>query len=299
MLVAGDGGSYLRVIQTSGQMSSSRDRLEPERAPPEAARPQRTVDSRDVASAEIAVREDLSSLALWAPSEHTDASGRARLTLTLPDNLTRYRIMVVAVSGARAFGAGEADVTARLPLMVRPSAPRFLRVGDQLELPVLVENLTSAPLAVDVGLVAEGLGGTRAGQRVSVPAKDRGGAALPARGHPLRERRVFRSPPLARWLTRPPWPCRSHPQARGDLRHLWGHPRGGDNAARGSCRCLSETGGLTVSLSTTQLQALSDAFLSLTRLRYEATRLSFADPGDRGLARRGPGARRQRDAGRR
>ncbi|MBK9603343.1 MAG: hypothetical protein IPO36_16110 [Anaerolineales bacterium] len=47
--------------------------------------------------------------------------------IQLPDNLTRYRVMVVAVDeGGSQFGMGESNLTARLPLMVRPSAPRFL-----------------------------------------------------------------------------------------------------------------------------------------------------------------------------
>jgi len=39
--------------------------------------------------------------------------------LKVPDSLTRYRVMAVAVL-EKQFGEGEATVTARLPLMVRP-----------------------------------------------------------------------------------------------------------------------------------------------------------------------------------
>ena len=48
--------------------------------------------------------------------------------------------MVVAVAEDRFFGAGESSLTARLPLMVRPSAPRFLNFGDSFELPVVLQN---------------------------------------------------------------------------------------------------------------------------------------------------------------
>jgi alpha-2-macroglobulin len=61
----------------------------------------------------------------------TDANGEASIRVKLPDNLTRYRVMVVAVDdGGSQFGSAEANLTARLPLMVRPSAPRFLNFGD-------------------------------------------------------------------------------------------------------------------------------------------------------------------------
>ena len=64
------------------------------------------------------------------PSLPTDAAGRATVTVKLPDSLTRYRVMAVAAAGAKQFGKGESTITARLPLMVRPSPPRFLNFGD-------------------------------------------------------------------------------------------------------------------------------------------------------------------------
>ena len=64
--------------------------------------------------------------------------------------MTRYRITAVASDGAKSFGAGEAALTARLPLAVRPSAPRFLNFGDTFELPIVVQNQTDQPLETDV-----------------------------------------------------------------------------------------------------------------------------------------------------
>ena len=79
----------------------------------------------------VAVRENLDALALFDPGAVTDASGRVTVHFDLPDNLTRYRVMAVAVHGADRFGTGESAITARLPLQVRPSAPRFLNYGDE------------------------------------------------------------------------------------------------------------------------------------------------------------------------
>ena len=122
----------------------------------------------------IDVRGNFDALALFAPSEITDASGKASLDLTVPDNLTRYRVMVVAVSEADRFGKAEANITARLPLMVRPSAPRFLNFGDKIELPVIVQNQTDAEMVVDLALQTANLDITGAtGRRVTVPANDR------------------------------------------------------------------------------------------------------------------------------
>jgi uncharacterized protein YfaS (alpha-2-macroglobulin family) len=133
------------------------------------------------AAAPIRVRTDFNPLAVFAPSVRTDAQGQASLEVKLPDNLTRYRIMVVAVDDGKQFGIGEANLVARLPLMVRPSAPRFLNFGDRFELPVVLQNQTSAALLVDVVVQATNLELTgSAGLRVEVPARDRVEVRFPA-----------------------------------------------------------------------------------------------------------------------
>ncbi|MEA3441388.1 MAG: alpha-2-macroglobulin family protein, partial [Chloroflexota bacterium] len=130
----------------------------------------------------IRVRLDFNPLATFAPQVRTGADGRAVVEVALPDNLTRYRVMVVAVddSGAR-FGSGDANLTARLPLMVRPSALRFLNFGDQFELPVVLQNQTDEMMSAQVVIEAGNLELTGAqGLRVSVPANDRVEVRFPA-----------------------------------------------------------------------------------------------------------------------
>ena len=129
-------------------------------------------------STPIVTRTDLKALALFKPSVTTGADGTAQIPLTLPDNLTRYRVTVLAVSGADRFGSGAADVTAGLALTVRPMPPRFLNFGDQAELPVLVQNLSDTSRTTDVVLQAANLtiaGRTSGaiGREVTVPAQGR------------------------------------------------------------------------------------------------------------------------------
>jgi uncharacterized protein YfaS (alpha-2-macroglobulin family) len=123
----------------------------------------------------ISIRIDFNPLATFAPEEKTNKNGKATLRINLPDNLTRYRVMVVAVddSGTQ-FGSGEANITARLPLMVRPSAPRFLNFGDNFEMPIVLQNQTGEDLDTEVIIQTSNLDiqGDQ-GIRVSVPANDR------------------------------------------------------------------------------------------------------------------------------
>ena len=132
----------------------------------------------------INVRIDFNPLAAFAPVVQTDASGKAQVNFKLPDNLTRYRIMAVAVNQGTQYGMAESNLVARLPLMVRPSAPRFLNFGDQFELPVVLQNQTNDPMTVSVALRGTNidLTGSR-GLRVTVPARDRVEVRFQAAAH--------------------------------------------------------------------------------------------------------------------
>ena len=129
---------------------------------------------------EVEVRSDFSALAVFEPSLRTDANGRAQVRVRMPASLTRYRIMAVAVSGAREFGTGESTVTASRQLMARITAPRFLNYGDAFELPVLVQNIGADALTVDVAARAAGLRMPDAGRRVVLQPGGRAEVRFPA-----------------------------------------------------------------------------------------------------------------------
>lgn len=137
----------------------------------------RRMKNGKAAAPAIQARVNFDALALFAPSVRTDQEGRAQVEVTVPDSVTRYRIMAVAASGETDFGSGESSLVARLPLMVRPSPPRFLNVGDRFELPVVLQNQTAAPMTVSVAVRAAGATleepGNEAGVQVTVRQNDR------------------------------------------------------------------------------------------------------------------------------
>ena len=224
------------------------------------------------AGAKIRLRSDFDALALFAAELPTDANGRARVEVTLPDSLTRYRVTAVAVSGADRFGIGETAITARLPLLVRPSAPRFLYEGDRFELPLVVQNNTGAALTVDLAARADTLELTQgAGRRVAVPANDRVEVRLPAtavRAGAARFQVAAASGPLTD-AALGELPVHAPPATevavlRGELASgavVVPVALPGDVSAR--------TGGLEVSLAATALAELSDAALYLLRYPHE------------------------------
>lgn len=122
----------------------------------------------------IRMRSDFNPLALFKDVALTDPNGHVRIKVKVPDNLTRYRVMVWAVSGVEKAGIGDSNVTARLPLMVRPSLPRFLNCGDKAELPVVLQNQTDEAMEAEVAIRSNGLKlADIPGGAVTVPPNDR------------------------------------------------------------------------------------------------------------------------------
>ncbi|MBE9524237.1 MAG: hypothetical protein IMY76_04005 [Chloroflexi bacterium] len=149
---------------------------------PEAASEMRMAEGDTADANPIRIRSDFNPLAIFMAEVHTDNKGLATVDIKLPDNLTRYRVMVVAVDNSgKQFGAVESNLTARLPLMVRPSAPRFLNFGDQFDLPVVLQNQTDQALEVDIVIDVTNIILTDfSGLRVTVPANDRVEVRFPA-----------------------------------------------------------------------------------------------------------------------
>ncbi|UQA58276.1 Ig-like domain-containing alpha-2-macroglobulin family protein [Polyangium aurulentum] len=85
-------------------------------------------------------RGDFRQTVVFLPDLATDENGRVRRRVTLPDGLTAYRFMAVAVAEDDRAGADDASVLTSKPVMARPSLPRVLRAGDQFEASVVVSS---------------------------------------------------------------------------------------------------------------------------------------------------------------
>ena len=121
----------------------------------------------------VSLRALFATTAYWNPELRTDAAGEATVEIPMPENLTAFRIMAVAVDpdAADRFGSADATVRVRKPIMLRPSLPRFANYGDRFEASVMVDNQTKDPQQLLVG--ARALGAAIAGEpqrTVEIPA---------------------------------------------------------------------------------------------------------------------------------
>lgn len=85
-------------------------------------------------------RKNFDPCAAWAPTLVTDADGKFSHTFTLPDTLTRYRVIAIAHHGGAKFGHAESAIVVKKPLMLEPKLPRFAHQGDKVNAQVLVQN---------------------------------------------------------------------------------------------------------------------------------------------------------------
>jgi len=220
----------------------------------------------------IEVRANFAPLATFSPRVVTDAKGHAVVPIKLPDNLTRYRVMAVAATKGREFGSSESTITARLPLMVRPSPPRFLNFGDAFELPVVVQNQTDQ--ALDVGVAVRATNATiddPAGKRVKIPANDRVEVRFAAKAEKAGTARFQIGAATGGWADASQIELPVYTPATTEAFATYGEIDDGAVAqpVKAPPNVFPQFGGLEVTTSSTQLQALTDAVVYLVRYPFE------------------------------
>lgn len=102
------------------------------------------------------VRSNFSYAAYWNAQLDTGADGSAHFSFTVPDNLTRWRILVIALQPGAAMGLGDGSVRVNLPLQIEPALPSQMHVGDRFGAAFNVTNRTQAALHVSTRIEASG-----------------------------------------------------------------------------------------------------------------------------------------------
>ncbi len=106
----------------------------------------------NAASEEVAVRENFADTGYWQPIVKTDAQGKASIAIKLPDNLTTWVLRAVGADKETRVGEGLTDVVATKPVLIRPVTPRFMVVGDVVELSAIINNNTAEKVSAVASL---------------------------------------------------------------------------------------------------------------------------------------------------
>jgi uncharacterized protein YfaS (alpha-2-macroglobulin family) len=230
-------------------------------------------DSRTELKPMLGFRKDLAALAFFKPVVTTDSDGKAQVKFKLPDSVTRYRIMAIAAAGTDKFGSSESSLTTKLPLMLKPSPPRFLSFGDSCELPVIIQNQTDKPLKTEIALRSNNAEITEPGKLVEVPANDRievrfavkaisnGQATFQcvAKTDSLSDSTEFRLPILV-------------PASKESVATYGVIDKGAIvQKLAAPSNVIESIGGLTISTSSSAMQSLSDSFDYLRNYQYDCS----------------------------
>ena len=128
----------------------------------------------------VPIRKNLNETAFFFPHLISSEAGEVKLSFTMPEALTEWKLMAFAHDAKTRSGYLDGKAVTSLDLMVRPNPPRFLREGDALEFTTRVINTgeTERVGAVRLNLqnaeteesANELLSNTTPGQKFAIPA---------------------------------------------------------------------------------------------------------------------------------
>ncbi|NLZ60103.1 MAG: hypothetical protein GX901_05500 [Lentisphaerae bacterium] len=112
--------------------------------------------SAEEAFADTALRQDFADTAFWSASLPSGLDGKARLSFTLPDDLSTWKLRVWAMSEQCEVGEAQGEIVSSKKMTVRLSAPRFFLERDEVLLTAVLRHELPQTLNVRGLLELEG-----------------------------------------------------------------------------------------------------------------------------------------------
>lgn len=118
----------------------------------EITRLEEQAESSKPPAAQMSVRRDFRETAFFYPQLISDADGAVKFAFSVPESLTRWRLMGLAHTKDIKTGFYEDFFESNREVMVVPNPPRFLRRGDQMDFQTKVVNFGDKELNAVVTL---------------------------------------------------------------------------------------------------------------------------------------------------
>ncbi|MFN8441455.1 MAG: MG2 domain-containing protein [Caldilineaceae bacterium] len=103
------------------------------------------------------VRRRFEDTAYWNATITTDANGQAVVNVTLPDNLTTWRVLAKAIAVDTRVGSGQSSLLVTQEIIARPALPRFAVVGDRFQAGVVTQNFSGSEASGSAEMSADHL----------------------------------------------------------------------------------------------------------------------------------------------
>ncbi len=127
------------------------------------------------------LRSDFKNTAYWVAQVETDGDGEHTFKFKLPQNLTTWKVIAVAVDQKHRFGFGETSFLATKSLMIEPALPNFLVEGDLFAAKFMVTNRSGKKQELNVKASSQELELLKPQISLSLADDGRGAAAFEAR----------------------------------------------------------------------------------------------------------------------
>jgi len=106
---------------------------------------------------DLSLRSVFKFISYWNPSLMPDAEGKATVEFDAPDNLTGWRVLVLAVTPGDRMGLGDASFKVNRPTEIRPVMPNQVTEGDGFLAGFSIMNRTAAPRNLTLAISARGV----------------------------------------------------------------------------------------------------------------------------------------------
>ena len=90
----------------------------------------------------VQLRENMEETAFFYPSMIADAEGHIFLKFTLPESLTTWKFMGLAITPDIQYGKLSGETIAQKDVMIQPNMPRFVRMGDMAQFSARIFNIS-------------------------------------------------------------------------------------------------------------------------------------------------------------
>jgi hypothetical protein len=95
----------------------------------------------------VSARSNFAETAFFYPQMETDKDGTVIIKFTIPEALTKWKMMGFAHTKDLKFGMIQNELQTQKELMVVPNAPRFFRENDKMEFSAKIQNLSDGNLS--------------------------------------------------------------------------------------------------------------------------------------------------------
>ena len=102
----------------------------------------KSVDTPSAADAPVQIRSNFAETAFFYPQLQTDSSGNVYIKFTIPEALTRWKMMGMSYTKDLKVGSIQKELVTQKDLMVFPNAPRFFRIGDTMTFITKISNVS-------------------------------------------------------------------------------------------------------------------------------------------------------------